>query len=50
MDFGAEVSAAQRFEFRKNWQRYIATLDQAKLESAKTSLVKILGDLAATPS
>ena len=45
MDFEAEVSAGQRFEFGKNWQRYIATLDQAKLESAKTSLVKMLGDL-----
>jgi 2-polyprenyl-6-hydroxyphenyl methylase/3-demethylubiquinone-9 3-methyltransferase len=45
MDFEAEVSAGQRFEFGKNWQGYIATLDQTKLESAKTSLAKMLGQL-----
>lgn len=45
MNFEAELSTGQRFEFGKNWQRYIATLDQAKLESAKTSLTKMLGDL-----
>lgn len=45
MDFGTEVTTGRRFEFGKNWQRYIATLDQAKLESAKSSLVEILGDL-----
>ena len=40
------LSADQRFEFGKNSQRYrVASLDQAKLEAAKASLVKMLGDL-----
>lgn len=42
--FEAEVSVGQRSEFCKSWQRCLATLDQAKREFAKTSLVKILGD------
>src|SRR6266851_2362993 len=46
MDFSAEISAGQRFEFGKNWQRFrVASVDQAKLEAAKASLVKMLGDL-----
>jgi 2-polyprenyl-3-methyl-5-hydroxy-6-metoxy-1,4-benzoquinol methylase len=45
MNFDAEISAGQRFEFGKNWQRYIAKLDQAKLEAARTSLINFLGDL-----
>ncbi len=46
MNFEAEVSAGQRFEFGKNWQRYrVASFDQAKLEAAKASVVKMLGDL-----
>jgi hypothetical protein len=42
MGWEAEVSAGQRFEFGENWRRYLAALDEAKLKSAKASLVNML--------
>lgn len=45
MDSATEISASQRFQFGKNWLRYLASFDQSKLEAAKASLVTMLGDL-----
>ena len=33
-----EVQSAQRFEFGKNWQRFLSVLDDRRIEAAETSL------------
>jgi 2-polyprenyl-3-methyl-5-hydroxy-6-metoxy-1,4-benzoquinol methylase len=45
MDYATEISAGERFQFGENWKRYLLSVDQAKLEAAKASLAKMLGDL-----
>jgi 2-polyprenyl-6-hydroxyphenyl methylase/3-demethylubiquinone-9 3-methyltransferase len=38
----SEVSRGERFEFGKNWSRFLSTLDDAKIESAMNSLRTML--------
>jgi hypothetical protein len=45
MDYATEISAGERFQFGENWKRFLLSVDQAKLEAAKASLVKMLGNL-----
>lgn len=37
------VDPAERFEFGRNWQRYLQALDDARIEAAERSLVEFLG-------
>lgn len=43
-----EVSGGERFEFGDNWSRFLATLDDRRIEQAQESLCRMLGvrDLA----
>ena len=45
MGWEAEVSAGQRFEFGKNWRRYLANVHESQLSMAKASLVNMLGEI-----
>jgi 2-polyprenyl-6-hydroxyphenyl methylase/3-demethylubiquinone-9 3-methyltransferase len=38
-----EVRRGERFEFGKNWQRFLATLDEDRIERATQSLQEMLG-------
>ncbi len=38
-----EVQSGDRFEFGKNWKRFLDSFDEQRLEEAKTSLLKMLG-------
>jgi 2-polyprenyl-6-hydroxyphenyl methylase/3-demethylubiquinone-9 3-methyltransferase len=38
-----EVSAAQRFEFGKNWMRFLESLNEERILTAQQSLAKMLG-------
>src|SRR6266498_4121704 len=38
-----EIARGQRFEFGRNWARFLSTLDDRKIEAATHSLVKTLG-------
>jgi SAM-dependent methyltransferase len=40
---GQEVDAGERFEFGKNWARFLSTLTEAQIENAVESLRKMLG-------
>ena len=39
---GSEVSRGERFEFGKNWSRFLSTLDDAKIDTAMKSLRTML--------
>lgn len=41
--FEAEVQKGERFNFGKNWQGFLATLNDKRIEAAKKSLVDVLG-------
>lgn len=45
MNFTAEVESGQRFEFGKNWQRFLATMNDQRVAEAKTALTAMLGDI-----
>ena len=49
-EHAAEVTAGRRFEFGKNWQRFLATLSERRIAEAERSLSEMLGvdDLAGT--
>ncbi len=49
-NFAQEVAGGQRFEFGKNWQRFLRTLDDQRIAEAERSLREMLGvdDLAGT--
>jgi 2-polyprenyl-3-methyl-5-hydroxy-6-metoxy-1,4-benzoquinol methylase len=38
-----EVARAERFEFGRNWQRFLETLDDGRIEAAEASLREMLG-------
>jgi len=40
--FQQEVATGQRFEFGKNWQRFLATLDDERIAQAESSLKEML--------
>jgi 2-polyprenyl-6-hydroxyphenyl methylase/3-demethylubiquinone-9 3-methyltransferase len=39
---GAEVAAGERFEFGKNWSRFLANLDDSKIAAAQATLANML--------
>jgi len=39
----AEVTDGERFEFGKNWQRFLSLLDDSRIEEAERSLEQMLG-------
>jgi 2-polyprenyl-6-hydroxyphenyl methylase/3-demethylubiquinone-9 3-methyltransferase len=41
--FYNEISKGNRFEFGKNWQRFLSTLDDNKIKTAESSLKTMLG-------
>ena len=41
-----EVEAGERFEFSRNWARFLSGLDQSQIESAVRSLQTTSGDVA----
>src|SRR5687768_13784961 len=41
--FEEEVAAGQRFEFGKNWQRFLSVLDDERIAEAERSLREMLG-------
>ena len=49
-EHAAEVTAGRRFEFGKNWQRFLATLSERRIAEAERSLCQMLAvdDLAGT--
>ena len=49
-DHAAEIARKERYEFGKNWQRFLALLDDERIEDAERSLRTMLGvdDLAGT--
>jgi 2-polyprenyl-6-hydroxyphenyl methylase/3-demethylubiquinone-9 3-methyltransferase len=42
-DHAAEVSRGERFEFGKNWARFLKVLDDRRIEQAQQSLARMLG-------
>jgi 2-polyprenyl-6-hydroxyphenyl methylase/3-demethylubiquinone-9 3-methyltransferase len=40
--FAGEIAAGERFEFGKNWKRYLASLDPARIAEAERSLLGML--------
>src|SRR4051812_24922114 len=40
----AEVASGQRFEFGKNWARFLENLDDARIGAAERSLAAMLGE------
>jgi len=49
-NFAQEVAGGQRFEFGRNWQRFLRTLDEERITEAQRSLREMLGvdELAGT--
>jgi SAM-dependent methyltransferase len=41
--FEDDVAAGQRFEFGKNWQRFLSVLDEERVAEAQRSLTEMLG-------
>ena len=41
--FATEVNAGARFKFGKNWQSFLAVLDEARIRQAETALREMLG-------
>jgi 2-polyprenyl-6-hydroxyphenyl methylase/3-demethylubiquinone-9 3-methyltransferase len=39
-----EVDGGQRFEFGENWQRFLSSLSESKIDAAEQSLRKMLGE------
>ena len=37
-----EIAHDERFEFGKNWQRFLSTLDEQRIEKAKAALIEML--------
>jgi SAM-dependent methyltransferase len=42
-NFHNDVAAGQRFEFGKNWQRFLSVLDDERIAEAERSLTEMLG-------
>ncbi len=42
-EHAAEVASRQRFEFGKNWEQFLDTLNEARIAAAEDSLRKMLG-------
>lgn len=42
-DFDKDVATGQRFEFGKNWQRFLSVLDDERIAEAERSLTEMLG-------
>ena len=42
MPQAAEVGRGERFEFGRNWQRFLTTLDDERIATAQHSLAKML--------
>ena len=42
-EFEAEVRAGERFEFGKNWQRFLSVLNEDRIREAEQSLRDMLG-------
>jgi 2-polyprenyl-3-methyl-5-hydroxy-6-metoxy-1,4-benzoquinol methylase len=42
-EHAVEVASGKRFEFGKNWQSFLQTVDEAKIADAERSLSKMLG-------
>lgn len=40
----SEIARGERFEFGRNWQKYVRNLDENQIDEAKESLVSALGD------
>src|SRR5579862_1780342 len=43
MPHAQEVEAGERFEFGKNWTRFLSTLSKGRIEQAEVSLANMLG-------
>src|SRR5215203_6429280 len=41
--FEEDIAAGQRFEFGKNWQRFLSVLDDERIVEAERSLTEMLG-------
>ena len=41
---GAEVASGERFEFGKNWERFLETLNDSRIEAAQRSLTGMLSE------
>lgn len=44
MSYFDEVDGGQRFEFGENWQRFLSSLSESKIDAAEQSLRKMLGE------
>lgn len=44
--FKEEVSSGERFEFGKNWKRFLSLLDEDRIKMAEQSLKDFLGDIS----
>lgn len=42
-DYDKEVSSGERFEFGKNWEKFLASVNEARIREAKASLTNMLG-------
>src|SRR6478672_3721344 len=40
-----EVKSGQRFEFGKNWKKFLSLLNEDKIKSAEQSLISYVGDV-----
>lgn len=40
-----EIASGERFEFGKNWQRFLASVNQERIEAAEQALTQKLGDI-----
>ena len=40
--FSNEIARGERFEFGKNWQRFLTTLSEKKIQAAETALKTML--------
>jgi 2-polyprenyl-6-hydroxyphenyl methylase/3-demethylubiquinone-9 3-methyltransferase len=43
-NFSSEVTSGQRFEFGKNWGRFLKVLNEERIAQAERSLLEMLGD------
>jgi 2-polyprenyl-3-methyl-5-hydroxy-6-metoxy-1,4-benzoquinol methylase len=42
-EHAVEVASGNRFEFGKNWQNFLQSVDEAKIQDAERSLSQMLG-------
>ena len=46
--WGKDVANKQRFEFGKNWEAFLSSLNENQINEAEKSLVEMLGASSAT--